>query len=83
MVIVSALPNLDESGNGPEPHGSDLISWQLVPVAEPVNDPRRVSPRPLNRQARREETSKRPEQGNPNALNVRVSPLRAAFSSRI
>src|SRR3989442_2563558 len=29
---------------------------------------REVSPSPLTRQARREETSRRPEQGNPNAL---------------
>ena len=27
-----------------------------------------VNPSPFNRQARREETSRRPEQGNPNAL---------------
>jgi hypothetical protein len=42
-----------------------------------------VIPRPLNRQTRREETSRRPEQGNANDLSVRVKPLRAAFSSRM
>jgi len=42
-----------------------------------------VSPSPLNRQTRREETSRRPEQGTPNALSVRVKPFLAAFSSRM
>ena len=65
------------------------LSWSwfnflaVGPCCRTRQRPPEVNPRPLNRQARREETSRRPEQGNPNTLRVRVKPFRAAFSSRM